>query len=59
MQARGLPVEGHEVDSKVCLDCLQTRSDQARAVVDRDRKMEAEFAAVQRNAAQGAREHRK
>ena len=59
MQARGLSVEGHEVDSKVCLDCLQTRSDQARALVDRDRKMEAEFAAVQQNAAQGAREHRK
>lgn len=45
MQARGLSIDGHEVDSKVCLDCLQTRSDQARAVVDRDKRMEAEFAA--------------
>ena len=47
MQARGLSIVGHEVDSKVCLDCLQTRSDQARAAVDRDRKMEAEFATSQ------------
>jgi hypothetical protein len=49
MQARGLSTEGHDVDSNVCLDCLQTRSDQARAAVDRDRKMEAEFAAEQRS----------
>jgi ankyrin repeat protein len=47
MQAKGLSTEGHEVDSKVCLDCLQTRVDQARAVVERDIKMEAEFAASQ------------
>lgn len=45
MQAQNLPTDGHRVDSKVCYDCLQTRGDQARAVVDRDRKMEAEFAA--------------
>ncbi len=49
MQARGLSTEGHDVDSNVCLDCLQTRSDQARAAVDRDRKMEAEFATEQRS----------
>jgi ankyrin repeat protein len=45
MQAKGLPTEGHRVDSKVCYDCLQTRGDQARAVVERDQKMEADFAA--------------
>lgn len=45
MEARGLPTDGHRVDAKVCYDCLQTRGDQARAVVDRDLKMEAEFAA--------------
>ena len=45
MQSRGLPTEGHRVDSKVCYDCLQTRGDQARTVVERDQKLEAEFAA--------------
>ena len=45
MAAQGLPTDGHVVDAKVCFDCLQTRSDQARAVVERDAKMEAEFAA--------------
>jgi uncharacterized protein len=44
MQAQGLSTEGHVVDAKVCFDCLQTRTDQARAVVERDAKMEAEFA---------------
>ena len=44
MTARGLPTEGHAIDAKVCLDCLQTRTDQARDVVERDRRMEAEFA---------------
>lgn len=45
MQARSLSTDGHVVDGSVCHDCLQTRSDQARAVVARDAKMEAEFAA--------------
>lgn len=45
MQARDLPSDGHRVDAKVCYDCLQTRGDQARAVVDRDRRMEADFTA--------------
>jgi ankyrin len=48
MQARGISTEGQAIDPKVCFDCLQTRSDQARAVVERDRKMEAEFAASRR-----------
>ncbi|MGE3508062.1 MAG: ankyrin repeat domain-containing protein [Vicinamibacterales bacterium] len=45
MHARGLSTDGHVIDARVCHDCLQTRSDQARAVVERDRRMEAEFAA--------------
>ncbi|MEQ1895955.1 MAG: ankyrin repeat domain-containing protein [Vicinamibacterales bacterium] len=45
LQAKGLPTDGQRVDSKVCFGCLQTRGDQARAVVDRDLKMEADFAA--------------
>jgi ankyrin repeat protein len=47
MEARGLSIEGHAVDAKVCFDCLQTRTDQARNVVERDQRMEAEFAAQQ------------
>jgi hypothetical protein len=46
MTAQGLSTEGHVVDAKVCFDCLQTRSDLARAVVERDKKMEAEFNAA-------------
>ena len=46
MTAQGLSIEGHVVDAKVCFDCLQTRSDLARAVVERDAKMEAEFNAA-------------
>jgi hypothetical protein len=45
MTARGLSTEGHAVDPKVCLDCLQTRSDQQREAQERDRRMEAEWAA--------------
>ena len=47
MEAQGLPTGGHEIDARVCFDCLQTRTDLARAVVERDAKMEAEFAAAQ------------
>jgi ankyrin repeat protein len=47
MEARGLSTEGHDVDAKVCFDCLQTRTDQARAIVERDARMEAAFAAEQ------------
>jgi ankyrin repeat protein len=45
MEARGLSTDGQVVDASVCFDCLQTRRDQARAVVERDKRMEAEFAA--------------
>ena len=44
MEARGVPTDGHMIDPKVCLDCLQTRVDQQRAVAERDRRMEAEWA---------------
>jgi ankyrin repeat protein len=47
MEARGIPTEGHAVDAKECLDCLQTRSDQQRAALERYRLMEAEWAAGQ------------
>jgi ankyrin repeat protein len=44
MAARGLSTEGQAADGTECLDCVQTHSDQARAALERDRKMEAEFA---------------
>jgi uncharacterized protein len=47
MAAQGLSTEGQAIEAKVCFDCLQTHSEQARAVVERDKKMEAEFAAKQ------------
>ena len=47
MEARGLSTNGHVVDPKICFDCLQTRSDLQREERERDRKMEAEFAASQ------------
>jgi ankyrin repeat protein len=52
MTARGLPTEGHAVDAKVCLDCLQTRADQQRDALERDRRMEAEWASGARTAQQ-------
>jgi ankyrin repeat protein len=44
MAARGLSTKGQAADGTECLDCVQTHSDQARAVLERDRRMEAEFA---------------
>src|SRR4029077_2853686 len=44
MQARGLSTEGQAADGTECLDCIQTHADQARAVLERDKRMEAEFA---------------
>jgi ankyrin repeat protein len=46
MKARGMPTEGQVADGKECLDCLQTRTELARAAVERDKKMEAEFNAA-------------
>jgi ankyrin repeat protein len=44
LQARGLSTEGQATDGTECLDCIQTHQDQAQAALERDRKMEAEFA---------------
>jgi ankyrin repeat protein len=41
---RGLSTEGQIADGTECLDCIQTHADQARAALERDKKMEAEFA---------------
>ena len=43
-EEQGLPT-GDPIPGSVCFDCLQTRADQAQAVLDRDERMEAEFAA--------------
>ena len=45
LEERGLPT-GDPIPGSVCFDCLQTRLDQARAVRERDKRMEAEFAAT-------------
>jgi ankyrin repeat protein len=44
LAARGLSAAGQAADGTECLDCIQTRDDQAQAALDRDRRMEAEFA---------------
>ena len=44
MKARGLSPEGQAADGTECLDCIQTHADQARAALERDKRMEAEFA---------------
>ena len=44
LEEQGLPT-GEPIPGSVCFDCLQTRLDQARAVRERDARMEAEFAA--------------
>jgi ankyrin repeat protein len=46
LHARGLPTEGQIADGTECLDCIQTHADQARAAIERDVRMEAEFAAA-------------
>ena len=51
MKARGLSTEGQAADGTECLDCTQTHADQARAALERDRKMEAEFARTQTDGA--------
>src|SRR5437867_1602232 len=51
MKARGLCTEGQAADGTECLDCTQTHADQARAALERDRKMEAEFARTQTDGA--------
>jgi ankyrin repeat protein len=44
MEARGLSTVGQAADGTECLDCLQTHGDQAQAALERDRRMEPEFA---------------
>ena len=48
MTDRGLSTDGHVVDPVVCLDCYQTRPDQVRDAIERDRRMAAELAAAVR-----------
>ena len=55
MTAKGLSIEGHTVPASVCFDCLQTRTDLAREVVERDKKMEAEWAASHGGATEGSK----
>jgi ankyrin repeat protein len=55
MIARGLSIEGQVADGTECLDCIQTHPDQARAALERDVRMEAEFAAEQAKRATGSR----
>lgn len=43
MRRHGLDTEGYRIEPSVCLDCFQTRPDQVRAAIERDRRMEAEF----------------
>ena len=43
MEARGLSTDDHFVDGSVCYDCLQTRSDQIKAWMEREERMEALF----------------
>ena len=60
MQARGLSTEGQVADGTECLDCIQTHGDQARAALERDRKMEAEFARAEaEQAGRGGRDRDK
>jgi hypothetical protein len=47
MSARGLSTEGQSADGTECLDCIQTHADQARAALERDKRMEEAFAEAQ------------
>jgi uncharacterized protein len=47
MHARGLSTDGQTADGTECLDCIQTHGDQAQAAIERDKRMEAEFAKSQ------------
>ena len=42
LEERGLPT-GDPIPGSVCFDCLQTRLDQARAVRERDTRMEPDL----------------
>ena len=51
MKARNLSVEGQVADGKECLDC-HTVASNVRAMVEHEKKMEAEYAASQKSATQ-------
>jgi ankyrin repeat protein len=55
MTARGLSTEGQVADGTECLDCIQTHPDQAKAALERDVRMEAEFAAENARRTGGSR----
>lgn len=50
MKDRGLSTEGQISNGTECLDCIQTHPDQAKAAIERDVRMEAEFAEERRRA---------
>ncbi|MGE3510488.1 MAG: ankyrin repeat domain-containing protein [Vicinamibacterales bacterium] len=50
MKDRGLSTEGQVSNGTECLDCIQTHPDQAKAAIERDVRMEAEFAEERRRA---------
>ena len=45
MAQRGMSTDGEAIPGSVCFDCLQTRRDQLQTLLERDERMEAEFAA--------------
>ncbi len=45
MAERGMSTDGEAIPNSVCFDCLQTRRDQLQTLLERDERMEAEFAA--------------
>ena len=55
MTDRGLSSEGQVADGTECLDCIQTHADQAKAALERDVRMEAEFAATEAKRASRSR----
>ena len=56
MTARGLSIDGQVADGTECLDCIQTHPDQAKAALERDVRMEKEFAAEQAKRSTGSRQ---
>ena len=45
MAERGMSTDGEAIPGSVCFDCLQTRRNQLQTLLERDERMEAEFAA--------------
>ena len=55
MTDRGLSTEGQVADGTECLDCIQTHPDQVKAALERDVRMEAEFAVTEAKRTGGSR----